>query len=93
MTSEDLRRLTVTEKLSKELKIIIIKKGKKKRINLKKKINHQISMDDIKLLTKNGKYLETLIQAGKIYTDEIGIKFGIKKLMLIMKSRKRLTTE
>ena len=35
-------------------------------------------MDDIKL-TKNEKELETLIQTVRIYSQDIGMKFGKKK--------------
>ena len=51
-------------------------------------------MYDIKLFTKNEKELETLIQAMKIYCDDIGMKFGVEKCTkLIMKSGKRQMTE
>ena len=47
-------------------------------------------MDDIKLFAKNEKELETLIEAVKIYSLDIGIEFGIEKCtMLVMKSGKR----
>ena len=43
---------------------------------------------------KNEKELETLIQTIRIYSRDIGIEFGVGKSgMLIMKSRKRETTE
>ena len=46
-------------------------------------------MDDIKLLAKNKKELETLIQAVSIYSEDIGMEFGIEKSsMLIMKNGK-----
>ena len=46
-------------------------------------------MDDIKLLAKNEKELETLIHAVRIYSQDIGMEFGIEKCaMLIMKSGK-----
>ena len=35
-------------------------------------------MDDIKLFAKNEKELETLIQAVRIYSQDIGIGFAIK---------------
>ena len=41
------------------------------------KINHQMSMDDIKLFAKNEKELETLIHAVKIYRQDIRMEFGI----------------
>ena len=47
-------------------------------------------MDDIKLFAKNERELETLIHAVRIYSQDIGIKFGIEKCaMLVMKSGKR----
>ena len=53
---------------------------------LQEKINHLMYMDDIKLFAKNEKELETLIHAVRIYSQDIGIKFGIEKCaMLVMK--------
>ena len=51
-------------------------------------------MDDIKLFAKNEKELETLIQAVRIYSQDIGMEFGIEKcVMLVMKSGKRHLTD
>ena len=51
-------------------------------------------MDDIKLFAENEKELKTLIQAERIYSEDIGIGFGIKQCaLLIMKSRKRQMLE
>ena len=51
-------------------------------------------MDDIKLFAKKEKELETLIQAARIYSQDIGMEFGIEKCaILIMRSGKRHTTE
>ena len=53
------------------------------------KINHQMYMDDIKLFPKNEKELETLIHTVRIYSQDIGMKLGIEKcVMLVMKSEK-----
>ena len=53
------------------------------------KINHLMYIDDIKLFVKNEKELETLIHAVRIYSQYIGIEFGIEKCtMLVMKSSK-----
>ena len=53
------------------------------------KINHLMYMDDIKLFAKNEKELETLIHTVRIYSQDIGIEFGIEKCaMLVMKSGK-----
>ena len=54
------------------------------------KISHLMYMDDIKLFAKNEKELETLIHAVRIYSQDIGMEFGIEKCaMLVMKSGKR----
>ena len=42
------------------------------------KINHLMYMDDINLFAKNEKELETLIKTVRIYSQDIGMKFGIK---------------
>ena len=55
-----------------------------------KKINHQTYMEDIKCFAKNVKELEKLIQVVRIYSQDIGIEFGIGKYsMLIMRSEKQ----
>ena len=57
-------------------------------------INHLMYFNDIKLLAKNEKELETLIQAVMIFNDDIGVEFGVeKRAFLIMKSRKWHMTE
>ena len=51
-------------------------------------------MDDIKLFAKNEKELETLIHAVRIYSQDIGMEFGMEKCtMLVMKSVKRHLTD
>ena len=51
-------------------------------------------MDDIKLFAKKEKELETLIHAVRIYSQDIGMEFGIKICaMLVMKSGKRHLTD
>ena len=51
-------------------------------------------MDDIKLFGKSEKELKTLIQSVRIYSNDVGMQFGIEKCaMLIMKSGKRQMTE
>ena len=53
------------------------------------KINHLMYMDDIKLFAKNEKELETLIHTVRIYSQNIGMEFGIEEcVMLVMKSGK-----
>ena len=56
--------------------------------------NHLMYMDDIKLFAKNERELETLIHAFRIYSQDIGMEFGIEKCaMLVMKSGKRHMTD
>ena len=51
-------------------------------------------MNDIKLFAKNEKELETLIQNARIYSQDIGMEFGIeKRTMLKKKNGKRQMTE
>ena len=51
-------------------------------------------MDDIKLFAKNEKELETLIHTVRIYSQDIGMEFGIEKCaMLVMKTGKRHMTD
>ena len=58
------------------------------------KINHLMYMDDIKLFARNERELETLIHAVRIYSQDIGMEFGIEKwAMLVMKSGKRHMTD
>ena len=52
------------------------------------------NMGDIKLFAKNEKELEILIHAISIYSQNIGMEFGIEKCaMLVMKSGKRHMTD
>ena len=51
-------------------------------------------MDEVKEFGKNDKELNTLIQTIRIYSQDIGMEFGIEKYaMLIMKGGKRETIE
>ena len=51
-------------------------------------------MDDIKVFAKNQTELESLIQTIRIYTQDIGMEFGIEKCaMLVIKKGKKEITE
>ena len=50
-------------------------------------------MDDIKIFTKNEKELKILIQTIRIFSQAIGMKFGNECAVLIIKTRKKETTE
>ena len=57
------------------------------------KINHLMYTDD-KLFAKNEKEQETFIHAVRIYSQDIGMEFGIEKCaMLVMKSCKQYLTD
>ena len=61
---------------------------------LQEKINHLMYIDDIKLFAKNEKELETLIHTVRIYSQDIGMEFGIGKCaMLVIKSGKHHMTD
>ena len=52
--------------------------------------NHQMYMDNTKQLAKNEKELENIMNAVRIYSQDIGMEFGTEKCaMLVMKSGKR----
>ena len=58
------------------------------------KINHLMYMDGIKLFAKDEEEVETLIHTVRIYSQDIGMEFGIEKFaMLVMKSGKWHTTD
>ena len=42
------------------------------------KINHLLYVDEIKLLVKDKKKIETIIQTVRIYSQDIGMEFGKK---------------
>ncbi len=54
----------------------------------------QEKINDIKLFAKSEKELETLIHVVRIYSQDVGMEFGIKKCaILVMKSDKRHMTD
>ena len=59
-----------------------------------KRLNQLMYMDDVKLFAKNEKEQETLIHTIRIYSQGIGMEFGIEKCaLLVMKSGKRHKTD
>ena len=57
------------------------------------KINHLMYMDGIKLFAKNEKELQTLIQTIRIYSQDIGMEFGIEKCATLIIRGKRQMRE
>ena len=55
----------------------------------KKKINHLLFMDDLKLYSRSEKGLDSLAQIVCVFSEDIGMEFGIKKCaMLVMEKGK-----
>ena len=53
------------------------------------KVNHLLFMDDLKLHTSNEKSPESLIQPVRVFSNDIGMKFGVEKCaVLTMKKGK-----
>ena len=51
----------------------------------KEKINHLLFMDDLKLYSRSEKELDSLVQTVRVFSEDIGIQFGIEKCpMLVM---------
>ena len=57
-------------------------------------INHLLFMDDLKLFPKSERTLNSLIQTIRIFSEDIGMQFGIEKCaMLVMKKGKILNSD
>ena len=55
----------------------------------KEKINHLLFMDDLKLYTQSEKGLDSLVQTVRVFSEDIGMEFGIEKcVMLVMEKGK-----
>ena len=54
-----------------------------KLIKSQKKSHHLMYMDDIKIFAKNEKELETLILTVRMYSQNIGMEFGIEKWIML----------
>ena len=53
----------------------------------KEKINHLLSMDDLKLYSRSEKGLDSLVQTVCVFSEDIGIEFGIEKCTMIEKRK------
>ena len=63
-----------------------------KRPKSQEKNNNLMYMDKIKLFAENEKELLTLIEAGRIYNQDIGVEFGIENCVMLMRSGKQQMT-
>ena len=58
------------------------------------KLNLLLFMDDQKLFTKSKNHIDSLVQTVHIFSDDIGMQFGIKKCgVLIMERGKVIRTD
>ena len=58
------------------------------------KLNHFLFMDDLKLYAKSERELDSLIQTMKIFSDNVGMVFGLDKcVVLVLKRGKMVRTE
>ena len=57
----------------------------------KRKINHLLFMDDLKLYAKDMKQLDSLVHTVRIFSKDIGMRFGIDKRAILILKRGVLT--
>ena len=50
----------------------------------KKKINHLLFMDDLKLYNRSEKGLDSLVQTVHVFNEDIGMEFGIEKCAVLV---------
>ena len=50
----------------------------------KEKINYLLLMDDLKLYSRNWKGLDSLVQTISIFSEDIGVEFGIEKCAMLV---------
>ena len=53
-------------------------------------INHLLFMDDFKLYSKRERSVDSLIQAVRMFSEDIGIQFGIDKCAMLMMKKGNL---
>ena len=57
------------------------------------KINHLLLMDDLKLYGKSGNEITRLVSTVEVFTQDIGIEFGIKKCDVIIMNRGKVKSD
>ena len=58
------------------------------------RINHLLFMDDLKLFAKNENEIDSLVQTVRIFSNDIGMKFGLEKCAaMTMKRGKRVHSD
>ena len=56
----------------------------------KKKINHLLFMDDLKFYSRSEKELDSLIQTVHVFSEDIGMKFGIEKCATLVMEKGKI---
>ena len=56
----------------------------------KEKINHLLSMDDLKLYSRSEKGLDSLVQTVCVFSEDIGIEFGIEKCAMLVTEKGKI---
>ena len=67
--------------------------GGSKSTKSQAKINNLIYMDDMKILAKNEKYLQIVIQIIRIYSQVIGIAFRMEKYVMLINKKTNYNKE
>ena len=56
----------------------------------KEKINHLLFMDDLKLYSRNEKGLDSLVQRVCVFSEDIGMEFGIEKCAILVMEKGKI---
>ena len=56
----------------------------------KEKINHLLFMDDLKLYSRSEKGLNSLVQTVRVFSEDIGMEFGIEKCAMLVMERGKI---
>ena len=53
------------------------------------KVNHVLFRDDLKLHARNEKSLESLLQTVRVFSNDIGMEFGVEKYAVLTMKKER----
>ena len=56
----------------------------------KEKVNHLLYMDDLKLYSRSENGLGSLVQAVRVFSEDIGIEFGIERCAMLVMEKGRI---
>ena len=57
------------------------------------KLNHLLFMDDLKLFVKNKNQIDFLVETVHLFSEDIGMQFGIKKCGVLIMERGKVIRE